>query len=238
MRASVIDEARVRAGGYCKQAPVLMLQPTRRRLSLRLGLSLRIAVFLALGWLLTGCASSVRTQLNTFMAPGTAFGEGTVAVQPANESLRDSLEFDLYKAKLENRLQGVGYALAVPEEADYIARLGYSVDEVQSSARQPEVVFTTGFGRFYRHGGVGFTFGDGRDYEPEYVRRVSLTITRTPASPGASPQRVYETTAMSGGSCPVLSVVFDEMLAAIFQEFPGENGAVRTVTVRGEADCQ
>lgn len=188
--------------------------------------------------LLSGCASSVRTQLNTFMAPDTQFGQGSIAVQPADEKLRDSLEFGLYRGKVEARLQELGYSIAAPETAEYIARLGYGVEDVKPRVRNPNVVFTTGFGSYYRRGGVGFLLSDRPDYQDEYMRSVSLSITRTPQEAGAEPRRVYEVTALSKGSCPIMSVVFDEMLAAIMQNFPGENGAVKTVTVRGNATCQ
>lgn len=188
--------------------------------------------------LVSGCASSVRTQLNTFMAPDTAFGQGTIAVQPAQEALRDSLEYKLYQSKLESRLQALGYTLSEPETAVYVARLGYGVEDIKAAESYPNVVFTTGFGGYYRRGGVGVLLNDGPRYDNEYMRSLTLSITRTPQRAGEEPRRVYEVTALSKGSCPILSAVFDEMLAAIFQNFPGENGAVKTVTVRGEARCQ
>lgn len=188
--------------------------------------------------LLSGCAGSVRTQLNTFMAPDTAFGQGTIAVQPTQETLQDSLEYKLYRSKLENQLQALGYSLGEPETAVYIARLGYGVEDVEVDERHPNVVFTTGFGGYYRRGGVGVLLSDGPRYDNEYLRSLSLSITRTPQTAGEEPRRVYEVTALSKGSCPIMSVVFDEMLAAVFQNFPGQNGAVKTVTVRGDASCQ
>jgi hypothetical protein len=187
--------------------------------------------------LLSGCANTVRTQVSTFMAPEAAFGQGTIAVQPADEQLQDSLEFQLYKTKAESYLQQQGYRLAPPEQAQYIARLGYGVEEIKQNFRQPDIIFTTGFGHYYRRGGVGLTFSDYPRYEPEYLRRLALTITRTPDQPSGEPRRIYETTALSMGACPVMSVVFDEMLAAVFQNFPGENGSVKTVTVKGDASC-
>jgi hypothetical protein len=197
-----------------------------------------LVVLVASVLLLSGCASSVRTQLNTFMAPEAQFGQGTVAVRPANPDQQDSLEFDLYRSKLERRLVEQGYEVATPEEARYIARLGYRVEEIRYDTRQPNVVFTTGFGSYYRRGGVGLLLNEGPRYEEEYLRRVTLTITRTPEELGGEARRIYETTALSKGTCPIMSVVFDEMLAAIFQDFPGQNGQVKTVTVRGEANCR
>lgn len=200
----------------------------------KLGLIGLLAVVL----MISGCASSVRTQLNTFMAEDARFGQGTIAVKAANDQLQESLEFSLYKKKLEAKLQEAGYQISTPEEARDIARLGYYVEEARARARQPNLVFTTGFGRYYRHGGIGFLVNDRTDYQDEYLRTISLVITRTPEAAGEEPRRIYETTAISKGSCPVMSVVFDEMLAAIFQYFPDHNGAVRSVTVRGEGNCR
>ncbi len=199
---------------------------------------LKILSLALLAMIVSGCASSVRTQLNTFMAPDTAFGEGTIAVKAVDEQLQDSLEFALYRSKLEARLRNLGYTLAEPEEAAYIARLGYRVDEVQEQLYQPDVYFTTGFGRYYRRGGIGFMIDDRPDYREAYVRVLNLSITRAAVNAGDEPRRVYEVTAASQGSCPIVSVVFDEMLAAIFQNFPGDNGAVKSVTVRGDAGCR
>lgn len=198
----------------------------------------RLFPLLILCVLLAGCASSVRTRLNTFMAPDAEFGRGTIAIQAAGEGSGDSLEFGFYRERLAEHLQNQGYTLAGAEEAEYIARLGYDVERVDSEVRSPNVMFTTGFGSYYRRGGVGFVFGDAPRYEEEYLRRLKLIITRTPDEIGGEPRRVYEATALSEGTCPIMSVVFDEMLAAVFQNFPGENGAVKTVTVRGEARCE
>lgn len=201
-------------------------------------INLRLPAVLVTLALLSGCVSSVRTQMNTFMAPDARFGEGTIAVKAADEQLQESLEFDLYRGMLESRLQDLGYTLESPEDAQYIARLGYNVSEIDRSGYQPDIFFTTGFGRYYRRGGIGFVVNDRPDYRVEYIRILNLTITRAARNAGDEPSRIYEVTAASQGSCPVMSVVIDEMMAAIFQNFPGDNGAVKTVTVRGDASCR
>ncbi len=198
----------------------------------------RLCAALLAATALSGCVSSVRTQMNSFMAPDAQFGEGTIAVKAADEQLQESLEFGLYRATLEDHLRAQGYTLDDPEEATYIARLGYNVSEVTQPAYQPDIFFTTGFGRYYRRGGIGFMVNDRPDYRPEYLRTLNLTISKAAETAADEPRRIYEVTAASQGSCPAMSVVIDEMLAAVFQEFPGSNGAVKTVTVRGDADCR
>ena len=201
-------------------------------------MTFRLSATLVAVLLLSGCVSSVRTQMNSFMAPDAQFGEGTIAVKAAEAELQESLEFGLYRATLEDHLRAEGYSLADPEEAEYIARLGYRVSEVTQPVYQPDIFFTTGFGRYYRHGGIGFVVNDRPEYRAEYVRTLNLSISQAAKTAGDEPRRIYEVTAASQGACPAMSVVIDEMLAAVFQDFPGGNGDVKTVTVRGDADCR
>jgi hypothetical protein len=43
--------------------------------------------------------------------------------------------------------------------------------------------------------------------------------------------------ARSAGRCGAIVEVFDAMLEAMFEDFPGENGRARTVRVVTEVDC-
>lgn len=234
--------------------------------------------------LLAGCANTVRTRVSTYVEPQTDFGQGSIAVKPADPSMEDSLEFAHYQAKVEDRLRQQGYEIADPSEADYIARLGLAVTEKQPSRRAyPRMMFMTGFGPYwsdgigtyygrgihpydrwfygdfygpgyydpwgrnlgpgYWRGGYGFSSGgfsyrgfamDARQPRRAYTRKIDLAITRVT---GSEPERVYEVEAVSRGGCSSMSAVVDEMLAAIFKDFPGENGATKTLRVEGEAGC-
>ena len=50
-------------------------------------------------------------------------------------------------------------------------------------------------------------------------------------------RKIYEIRAKSTGGCSVIAEVFDEMLEAMFWDFPGESGKPRTVEVGGEFNC-
>ncbi len=50
-------------------------------------------------------------------------------------------------------------------------------------------------------------------------------------------KKVYEARAKSTGSCSVIAGVFEEILEAMFQDFPGINGKVRSVEVLSKGGC-
>ena len=50
-------------------------------------------------------------------------------------------------------------------------------------------------------------------------------------------KKVYEARAKSTGSCSVIAGVFEEILEAMFKDFPGINGKVRSVEVPSKGGC-
>jgi hypothetical protein len=243
---------------------------------------------LAVLFLASGCASTVKTRTSTFKATNAEFGTGAIAVQPADPSLADSLEFALYRSKVEDKLRAEGYTIAQAETADYVARLGFQVIEDGQDTRRrprPNFMFRTGFGSYwapgfgpyyradlvgldpwywpyshryhrraydpywdrywafgygpyYRPSRFGYMFDSPIEQRPAFLRTLSLDISRAPGGSAEKPERVYEVKAASKGSCAVMSAVFDEMLAAMFHNFPGDNGEVKTLRVEGETRCR
>jgi hypothetical protein len=51
------------------------------------------------------------------------------------------------------------------------------------------------------------------------------------------PIRIYEGRTISSGSCNMIGEVIDEMIEAMFTDFPSESGKNRTLTVAGVSDC-
>lgn len=180
-----------------------------------------------------GCASVVRTQVNAFSADPAEFTSGTIVVQSLDPLEAKTLEFAHYRARLEQHLSEQGFqVLPAGQEADLVALLGYQVHETQGRERARAGYMThyrTGY--FRPHHSLVVVDDGGRT---EYLRRINLVIAR-----GADDQaqRLYEVTGLSQGTCAVLSVVFDEMLEALFTDFPLPNGTVRTVRVRGDTRC-
>lgn len=180
-----------------------------------------------------GCAGVVRTQINAFSADPAEFGSGTIVVEALDPLEAKTLEFAHYRARLERLLSEQGYSvLPAGQASDLVALLGYQVHETRGRDRARAGYMThyhTGF--FRPHHSLVVVDDGGRT---EYVRRVDFVITR---GEGEQAQRLYEVTGLSQGTCPVLSVVFDEMLEALFTDFPAPNGSVRTIRVRGDTRC-
>jgi hypothetical protein len=178
------------------------------------------------------CASTVKTRVNTFSAPAASAARGTLTVQPAREELKPSLEFALYREKVETALRALGYApVADSAAAEFVAILDYGVDAAPSSDRDAYVSGGWGYGRSRYYGSSVMIVNEvDRD---EFLRHVSLMIERNQPEG----ERIYEVKGASEGQCGVLSVVFDEMLSAILQDFPSANATVKTVSVRGDTRC-
>lgn len=183
---------------------------------------------------LASCVSAVKTRVNTFSVPAASIGRGTLAILPADEELKRSLEFAWYREKVEAALRGLGYVpVADTAAAEFVALLDYGV-EAAPSDRDAYVSGGWGFGRSRYYGGYGTSVMvvDEVDRE-EFLRRVNLVIERN----NADGERVYEVTGASQGHCGVMSAVFDEMLNAMLQGFPAANASIKTISVRGDTGC-
>ncbi len=190
----------------------------------------RVLLLTAVG-LMSACASVVSTQVSTFSAPADRLQRGSIHVEPAQADLNRSLEFAWYRGQVETALAALGYKIAEdPAGAEFVALLDYGVEPIDSD-RDSYISTGWGFGRA-RHFGTNVVIVDEHERQ-EFVRRIHLAIERNePES-----ERVYEVSGASEGRCGVLSVVFDEMLNAMLQGFPGGNASVKTISVRGDARC-
>ena len=193
----------------------------------------RSGIIVLIGMILSGCASVVNTQVSAFRTPGDLPLTGTIWVNPMQQELQRSLEFAWYKTQLESALSQLGYRIAIDlQSADFIALLDYSVEKAE--ADRSGTYFTTGWGfnRSRYYGGVNTVIVDDQRRQSFY-RTVHLVIeSNQPEAP-----RLYEVKGVSQGRCGVLSIVFDEMIAAMLQGYPIHNATVKTVQVKGDARC-
>lgn len=198
--------------------------------AMRTGLTMLILTLL-LG-ATSACSHKVYTKINAFRADNTEFGRGPILVRAATQETGESLEFAYYKGRIEAALANLGYEpVSDAAAAQFQAVVSYGVEESEAEDRGLRTGFVTpGYTHSYGARVGVMVIDDNRDIE--FVRRLSLTISRIDPA-----QRLYEVTGFSRGRCGVFSVVFDEMLEAIFKDFPAESGSVRTIGVRGESRC-
>ena len=221
-------------------------------IALRAGLT--IILFTLLG-LLGGCATHVRTDVNSFRAPAFDIEGVALAVVPEDPQYKNSLEFQYYQEVLEQHLAAQGFRIVAEADARYLARLGYHISDGEIKTESSPVTGQTGYDTvFYtsvvrnEDGSHSYvrsahwvpTFGivgsTTRSYT-NFTTLVTIDIIDSTQVEDGVPAKVYEVKARSEGSCGIVSRIFDEMLEAIFRDFPGENNRVERVSVEADMSC-
>ena len=204
--------------------------------------------------------SPVQTYLKT---DTTAFykqpfeSKGSIVVLPGDINLNNSLEFDAYRQKLQTKLIAEGFNLASDKaSADFAALLLFAVDDGKES-----VVYTPIYGRTGRHINSYSDIAYSEDGKAVYIRKnylspsygvvgasaqtktnyrhtLAMDIVTADSLNQDQMKKVYEGRTISVGKCSLTVEVFDEMLEAMFVDFPGENGRNRSQTVEASTNCQ
>lgn len=214
-----------------------------------------ILIFLLIA--VTGCASNkVVTNTTSFYIPSFK-AAGTIAVLATDENVKESLEFLHYKSLIEKQLNANGFEIkSTPQQAKYIAYVSYGIDTGKSAVITTPVIGQTSGGYRYNSGTVIGTDGP-KTYSftsysmPTYgvvssttstqtyfTRAIALDIVESESiQPDRKIVKTYEGRAKSTGSCSQIAAVFETMLQAIFEDFPGQNGKVRVIKVDTETRC-
>ncbi len=206
----------------------------------------RVLSLLAFLAALAGCETTptIVSQVQSYSALPGNYATQSVAVEPFDERIRDSLEFKSLKTELENRLRRAGFTMVAPDASPrYIAYFGYGVDqgrEVQESYVIPHYG-VTGYSSAHTtttvsKEGQNRTITSTTTYTPDYgvtgystgiasstlyTRSLTVAIADVQAQ-----QEVWSMKAVSQGRCGIIRPVIGPMLDAAFSGFPETNGRV------------
>ena len=222
---------------------------------------LRLCLCLFLAAILAGCGKSVKSQVQTSHRLGGGVGNGkTVAIQAGDEKKAGTLEYQAFAEKLAAKFTQIGLRVTEIEKGpDYVALLNYGIDdgqpvtETHSIPRWGQTGVSSSYttGTITSHGRTGSFIGT-TTYTPTYgvtgystatttsmvySRAVIISLRRYRGAVGGDFPVVMEMTITSSGPCGSLASVMDEMLTAAFDDFPGENGSSRTVSVPLDGRC-
>ena len=205
--------------------------------------------------LLSGCASTLRSDISAFHRLGQAEAAATqdsaprFAVFPVDSEQAQSLEFRSYAALVSEQLRARRWVEVPLDEAPFRVSFRYGSGTAQS------VVIGDAFSGFYGSYGVWSRTGPGfprgaavgmgfpigafprdlpRDVRVIYLRELSLRVERVAVggnSPSPVPERVYEATVRSQGNSSSLATVMPAMIRGLFVDFPGPSGVERSVEV-------
>lgn len=219
---------------------------------------MRLLFVLAIGLMVSGCLSAVQTKFTPYHSLTLEDTGKTVIVAPGMEELKGSLQFDAFKAKLENRFREAGYG--VTDEvayADYIAFFSYGIDGGTTTTRTQSMpiygqigggtTYHSGSLSGYGSGGYGYGSYSGTSYTmpsygvvgsntysydvTTYNRVIQLEMIDREAFDSQRIRKVFEATLTSRGSCGQIAGIMDPLLDALFQDFPGESGKPRSVSI-------
>ena len=182
--------------------------------------------------------------------------KGSIVVLPGDISLNNSLEFDLYQQKVQEKLTAVGFSIVDnTETADFAALLLYAVDDGKQSVVYTPIYGQTGrrissysdiaydadgkavyIRRNYLSPNVGVV-GASADTKTNYRQTIALDIVKADSLKNDESIKLFEGRTISSGQCPVIVEVFDELLEAMFIDFPGDNGRNRSQAVESITNC-
>lgn len=193
---------------------------------------------------ISGCATIDATTTSTY-APGYK-SAGTIAVVASVDAVNSSPEFSRYKSRIEGKLASNGYTIvSTPSEAAYVALVAYGMDVGLTGVVSTPVFGQTGGGSAASssQGISSYTmpsYGTVVSSSPSvtsYQRAIAVDIVDTASIREGKPKKVFELRTRSVGSSPSISCVFNEMLDAMFMDFPGASGKARSVTLPYDGEC-
>jgi len=202
---------------------------------------LKISLILSL-ILLSACSTQqIKTNSTAFYAEGY-IASGKIFVVASSQEKNNSLEFANYKNKFEKKLSTAGYTpVNNKNDAEYIAVIDYGINEGQTSISSSPV-YATGSYHFGRSFGVGASrvIGSSIDKITVYSRLITLDIMKASSLESDAfieNNKLYESRVKSLGTCADIAGVFDPLLSAMFDNFPGANGQTITTTAHYQGQC-
>jgi hypothetical protein len=197
-----------------------------------------IVTSIVLGILLTGCASTIRSDVIAFHQWPADLPVRTFAFQRTPEQ-ETSLEYRSYEDLVRNELSRLGY---IPDAEKRGAALTVAISY---DVRSAQVVVTEPYDPFYygpsfypgwgwRHGGSSYSYYDPffgppmqQTIYPIYTRRLHILITNT-----SDKKPLYEVEVASEGRKPALQLAMPYMIRSAFTDFPGQNGVMHQVKLK------
>ena len=202
----------------------------------------RFLVVLIASLLAAACANkAVRTNIAVTHALPAMGAAKTIAIVPYTENLAAAPDYQSHSAKLAAHLQQKGYTVVQQSGGaapDYLAFFLYRIDG-GTPVNQLE-------GRAHPNTGSIITYGLRTAFSTGtrrlYMRAVTVEIVDRarfqPNQPNSFLQaRVYSGSVVSDGPCSTMAPVIDPMLSALFANFPGQSGGIRTVDIPADTAC-
>lgn len=191
------------------------------------------ALAIALSLVLAACASTPQAQVLRFHQ-GQPINRGTIAIQPANPAMANSLEFASQANAVGAELQRQGFTVVGnPAQAQFVAIVSVETGDRLQAPRQSGV--SVGLGGGFSSGNVGIgtsvNVPVGGRQQPSVATSTTLSvaITQGAGGPAVWEGRSSLETQAGGQSGTALTPI---LASTLFQSFPGPSGQTVSVPIR------
>ena len=219
----------------------------------------RSGVFLVLAFGLMGCATpTIDCDVKSFSNIEDRHQGATLSVVGNPQATAEDRGFERYKTALEARFAENGFSIvAEPDAADLVAVFTYGINngEFREDVVSVPVFGEAGGGSLIHtrtvmphangqaaHTGAVYTMPTFGVVGPStstvtravFTRQIAVDVVAQASLDSESPETVYEGRVSSKGRCGLLPEVMDEMIEALFQDFPHSSGRV---VITADTNC-
>ena len=208
------------------------------------------AMALLAALLLSGCASTVMTDVTAFSQPGWQNDAPRTYSFERSAEQAAQLDRQTYEQWLATALAGIGFEQVPAKQARY--RVSMDFDAAPGIVRVAETVYPDpwygpwgpywgpGYYRPYGPWGPWGPWGPGYWPPQTVVRDISVTFSslRVYFRDAASGKRVYQVTAQNQTENGSLPAVMPYLIRSAFTDFPAESGRPRRVTLEVEKNAK
>lgn len=198
--------------------------------------------------LISGCAlKGAQQHLPSFHQGKLPQGE-TISIEPVETLTPDNLEFSYYRVLMADKLRKLGYTpVASDEKATLVAKVDYSVSDGQKpigSEQRNAASYVPSYlsnepskyyARYHFYNGrqhSPFYYGYSDQWPPEiYSYRVYNRKLEVKISHSSTAETLFAGRAQSIGREKEIASAMPYMITAMFNNFPGENGITKVVTI-------
>jgi hypothetical protein len=191
------------------------------------------AVMIALSLALAACASTPQAQVLRFHQ-GQPISRGTIAIQPANPAMANSLEFNAQANAVGAELQRQGFTVVKsPAQAQFVAIVSVETGDRLQAPRRSGV--SVGIGGGFSSGNVGVgtsvnvPVGGQQQANVATTTTLSVAITQGAGGPAVWEGRSSLETQAGGQSGTALTPI---LASTLFKDFPGPSGQTVRVPIR------
>lgn len=188
-------------------------------------------------FMMAACSSGVDCDVVAYHTLGAPQGE-RVRIVHQNAALTGTPEFNFFASQIRTKLNKLGYGNAGNGAANLVFAIKYDVGEGPTEVARLPKCFTQyrylddEYGSPYYRGLECYT--SQIELQSNYIHFLELKI-YSPIEPGDPGEVIYEGMVHSVSLNDSLAEMMPYLISALFTDFPGESGEVRSVVVDNKA---